>query len=77
MPIADPLGKEYFVHSASSLVFAVEGVEQVIRTMQLPKLIWLPQEEACATELVTETLHRALVGTVQEALVWGTTQAWV
>ena len=40
--------------------------------MQLPSLIWLPQEEACATELVTETLHRALVGTVQEALVWGT-----
>ena len=74
MPIADLLSKEYVVHSASSLGFAVEGVAQVIRTMHLPKLIWLPQEEACATELVTETLHRALVGTVQEALEWGTTR---
>lgn len=42
--------------------------------MQLPRLIWLPQEEACATELVIETLHRALAGTVQEALEWGTTK---
>ena len=65
MPIADLLSKEYVVHSASSLGFAVEGVAQVIRTMHLPKLIWLPQEEACATELVTETLHLSLVGTLQ------------
>ena len=42
--------------------------------MQLPNLLWLPQEEACATDLVTQTLHRALVGSVQEALEWGTTQ---
>jgi LuxR family quorum-sensing system transcriptional regulator SolR len=40
--------------------------------MQLASLIWLPQEEACATELVAQTLHRALGGTVQEALDWGT-----
>ncbi|MEP7345775.1 MAG: autoinducer binding domain-containing protein, partial [Gemmatimonadaceae bacterium] len=44
----------------------------MIRKMQLSSLIWLPQEETHATELVKETLHRALVGTVQEALVWGT-----
>jgi LuxR family transcriptional regulator, quorum-sensing system regulator LasR len=74
MPIADLLDKEYFVHSASSLAFAVEGVVQVIRTMHLPKLIWLPQEEAWATELVTKTLHLAVEGTVPEALIWGTTQ---
>jgi len=40
--------------------------------MQLSSLIWLPQEEACATELVAQTLHRALAGTVQDALDWGT-----
>ena len=40
--------------------------------MQMASLIWLPQEEACATELVTQTLHRALTGTVQDALEWGT-----
>ena len=40
--------------------------------MQLLDLIWLPQEEACATELVAETLHRALASTVQDALEWGT-----
>jgi transposase len=30
--------------------------------MHLPKLIWLPQEEACATELVTETVKAAKAG---------------
>src|SRR5438552_6070025 len=40
--------------------------------MHLTELVWSPQEEACATELVKGTLQRALVGTVQEALVWGT-----
>jgi DNA-binding CsgD family transcriptional regulator len=42
--------------------------------MQMASLIWLPQEEARATELVTQTLHRALAGTVQDALDWGTRQ---
>ena len=50
----------------------IERIEPVLRKMQLPDLIWLPQEEACATELVAETLHRALAGNVQEALAWGT-----
>ena len=45
----------------------------MIRTMQLPSLIWLPQEQACATALVTEVLQRAVGETVQEALVWATT----
>jgi DNA-binding CsgD family transcriptional regulator len=40
--------------------------------VQLPDLIWLPQEEAYATTLVSETLHRALASGVQEALEWGT-----
>jgi DNA-binding CsgD family transcriptional regulator len=51
-----------------------QQVEQVISKMQLPSLIWLPQEEACATELVTQTLHRALDASVPEALGWGTAQ---
>ena len=46
----------------------------MIRTMQLPSLIWLPQEQACATELVTEVLQRAVGASVQEALVWATTR---
>jgi len=41
--------------------------------MQPPSLIWLPQEQACATALVTEVLQRAVGETVQEALVWATT----
>ena len=63
--MADLIGEEYFVHSASRFTFAVERIAHVIRKMQLPSLLWLPQEEACATELVTQTLHRALSGTVQ------------
>lgn len=66
--------EEYLDHSVPNAVYAVVQVGQVIHRMRLPGLIWLPQEEACATEIVTETLHRALAGTVQEALVWGTTQ---
>ena len=70
--MADLFGEEYFVPSAPRFTFAVERIAHVIRKMQLPSLLWLPQEEACATELVTQTLHRALSGTVQEALDWGT-----
>ena len=44
----------------------------MLRKMQLPDLIWLPQEEGCATELVAKTLHCALASNVQEALEWGT-----
>ena len=46
----------------------------MIRRMQLPSLVWLPQEQACATELVTQTLRRAVDASVQEALDWGTTR---
>ena len=46
----------------------------MIRKMQLPSLVWLPQEEACATELVTQTLRRAVDASAQEALDWGTKQ---
>lgn len=46
----------------------------MLRKMQLPSLIWLPQEEACATELVSEMLQRAVAETVLEALDWGTTR---
>ena len=46
----------------------------MIRKMLLPKLLWLPQEEACATDLVSRTLRRALEETVPEALAWGTTE---
>ena len=46
----------------------------MIRRMHLPEIIWLPQEEECATPLVKETLRRASAGTVLEALNWGTTE---
>ena len=40
----------------------------MVRKLCLPEINWSVQEEACATELVKETLHRARSGTVQEAL---------
>ena len=44
----------------------------LIRKFNLPEINWSPQEEACATELVKETLHRARTGTVLDALTYGT-----
>jgi DNA-binding CsgD family transcriptional regulator len=70
--MAGSIFEEYPVHSIRAVCLRWNGVEQVIRKMRLPELICLPQEEACATEVVKATLQRALVETVQEALVWGT-----
>ena len=40
----------------------------MVRKLSLPEISWSPQEEACATGLVKETLRLARAGTVQEAL---------
>ena len=45
----------------------------MVRKLCLPEINWSVQEEACATDLVKETLHRARTGTVQEALSFVTT----
>lgn len=45
----------------------------LIRNFNLPEINWSPQEEASATDLVKETLHRARAGTVLDALIYGTT----
>jgi len=44
----------------------------MVRKLCLPEINWSPQEEACATKLVKETLRRACAGTVLEALAYGT-----
>jgi DNA-binding CsgD family transcriptional regulator len=44
----------------------------MVRKLCLPEINWSPQEEACATKLVKETLRRARAGTVLDALVYGT-----
>ena len=44
----------------------------MVRKLCLPEINWSPQEEACATKLVKETLRRARTGTVLDALVYGT-----
>jgi DNA-binding CsgD family transcriptional regulator len=44
----------------------------MVRKLCLPEVNWSVQEEACATDLVKETLHRARAGTVQEALDFAT-----
>jgi len=45
----------------------------IVRTFSLPEINWWPQEEACATALVKETMHRARTGSVLDALVYATT----
>ncbi len=45
----------------------------LIRKFNLPGIDWSPQEEACASDLVRETLYRARDGTVLDALIYGTT----
>jgi DNA-binding CsgD family transcriptional regulator len=40
----------------------------MVRKLCLPEINWSVQEEACATDLVKETLQRARAGSVQEAL---------
>jgi DNA-binding CsgD family transcriptional regulator len=42
----------------------------MIHRLRLPRLIWLAQEQACATDLVADTLQRALRGSVTDALSW-------
>jgi len=64
--------EEYPVHTIRVGDLRRDGVERVLRKIHLTELIWSLQEEACATDLVKATLKRAVVGTVQEALVWGT-----
>ena len=44
----------------------------LIRDFNLPDINWWPEEAACATELVKETLRRARAGTVLDALIYGT-----
>lgn len=43
----------------------------LIRNFNLPAINWSPEEEACATDLVKETLHRARTGPVLDALTYG------
>lgn len=45
----------------------------MVRKLCLPEINWSPQEAACATKLVKETLRRACTGTVLDALAYGTT----
>ena len=40
----------------------------MVRKLCLPEINWSVQEEACATDLVKEALHRARIATVQDAL---------
>jgi LuxR family transcriptional regulator, quorum-sensing system regulator SolR len=44
----------------------------MVRKLCLPEINWSFQEEACATDLVKETLQRARAGSVQEALGFAT-----
>jgi DNA-binding CsgD family transcriptional regulator len=44
----------------------------MVRKLSLPDVSWSPQEEACATGLVKETLRLARAWSVQEALSFGT-----
>lgn len=44
----------------------------MVRKLCLPEINWSPQEEACATGLVTESLRQARDGSVQEALAFAT-----
>jgi DNA-binding CsgD family transcriptional regulator len=44
----------------------------MVRKLCLPEINWSPQEEACATKLVKETLRRARAGTMLDALKYGT-----
>ena len=44
----------------------------LIRDFNLPDIAWCPEDEACATDLVKETLRRARAGTVLDALIYGT-----
>src|ERR1700682_5863265 len=46
----------------------------MVRKLCLPEISWSPQEEACATVLVNESLSRARAGTVQEALAFATAE---
>ncbi|HEV3239743.1 MAG TPA: autoinducer binding domain-containing protein [Casimicrobiaceae bacterium] len=46
----------------------------MMRKLCLPEINWSPQEEACATGLVNETLRQARAGTVQEALAFATAE---
>ena len=46
----------------------------MVRKLCLPVINWSVQEEACATDLVKETLCRARAGSVQEALGFVTTE---
>lgn len=44
----------------------------MVRKLCLPEINWSVQEEACATDLIKESLHRARAATVQEALEFAT-----
>ena len=44
----------------------------MVRKLCLPEINWSVQEEACATDLVKETVHRAHAGTVQKAFDFAT-----
>lgn len=44
----------------------------LIRNFNVPRINWSPQEEACATDLVKETLHRVRDATVLDGLAFET-----
>lgn len=46
----------------------------MVRKLCLPEITWSPQEEACATGLIAESLRQARAGSVQEGLAFASSE---